>query len=98
MDISITAWSVNYVHIGLYPKCDEKITNKIKLVCKFDGCFTVKSEGSRSGLCPLWKDQNIVFIQSFSNNHIDSIIVWSGKIWRFSNIYGWPEWGQKNKT
>lgn len=50
-------------------KCGEEITNKIKFLCKFKG-----------GLCPLWEDKNLTYVQSYSQNHIDSEINWRGRL------------------
>lgn len=79
-------------------KCDEKVTEKIKLSCHFEGCFTVRSMGSSGGLCLFWKEKDSVTIKSYSANHIDSIISLGGKTWKFSGIYGHPETGKKHLT
>lgn len=71
---------------------------KVKRICNFDGCFTIKSVGSRGGLCLLWKGQNLVSIKSFSRNHIDAEVDGNGRRWRFTGVYGYPEAGQKSLT
>lgn len=78
-------------------KTGEEMINRIKVACRFDGCLTVKSRGVRGGLCLLWKEQNsvLVLVQSFSQNHIDSEVIWKGKKWRFMGIYGFLEASQK---
>lgn len=75
-----------------------KLLPELKTSCKFDGCFTVNSVGASGGLCLLWKDKDLVSINSYSNNHIDSTIKWNGRIWRFSGVYGYPEAGNKHQT
>ena len=40
----------------------------------FDGCFTIPSNGRGGGLALLWKAGVNVWVDSFSNYHIDSIV------------------------
>ena len=41
---------------------------------KFDGCFTVPSMGWGGGLALLWKNEDMVWVDIFSNYHIDAIV------------------------
>lgn len=58
----------------------------------------MKGQGAKGGLCLLWKDKDLVSISSYSNNHIDAEILWEGKRFSFSGIYGFPETSQKTLT
>ena len=46
----------------------------IRCKLKFDGCFTVPSTGWGGGLALLWKEEDMVWVDSFSNYHIDAIM------------------------
>lgn len=76
-------------------KCGVEVTEKVKRQCNFEGCLTVNSAETKGGLCLLWKDSKMVTIKSYSQNHIDSEIIWNGGVWRFTGIYGHPESNKK---
>ena len=46
----------------------------IQCKLQFDGCFTVPSTGLGGGLALLWKEEDMVWVDSFSNYHIDAIV------------------------
>lgn len=79
-------------------KCGEEVTDKIKNQCQFDGCLTIKSVGTKGGICLFWKGKDSVSIRSFSQNHIDSQVEWAGKKWQFTGVYGFPETNKKDQT
>ena len=56
---------------------------------KFDGCFTIPSTSWGGGLTLLWKNEDMVWVDSFSNYHIDAI-VYGGleNAWRLTGFYG----------
>ena len=56
---------------------------------KFDGCFTVPSTGWGGGLALLWNNEDMVWVDSFSNYHIDAI-AYGGleNAWRLTGFYG----------
>lgn len=58
-------------------KCNDHLTNKLKVSLKFQGCFTISSSGLSRCLCLLWKDNIDVHIRSYSHHHIDSSINWN---------------------
>lgn len=62
------------------------------------GCLTVKILGLKGGVCLLWKPEVDPRVISYSQNHIDFEIVWAGKNWRFTDLYGFPEGNRKNQT
>lgn len=76
--------------------CETKIHvnefDRIRRKCKMEGCFVVDSVGRKGGLAILWKDSFDVQVQSYSQNHIDTIIKRGGldKI-RFTGFYGHSE-------
>lgn len=37
-------------------------------------------------------------MHSYSQNHIDCYINWRGRLWRFTGLYGFPEFSQKHLT
>ena len=65
---------------------------------KFDGCFTVPSTGWGGGLALLWKNEDMVWVDSFSNYHIDAIVHGgSENAWRLTGFYGEPETSRRNE-
>ncbi|PPS07268.1 hypothetical protein GOBAR_AA13375 [Gossypium barbadense] len=58
--------------------CETKINaNKFSSVpskCKMEGCWAVNANGKSGGLVMMWKESNKVEVQTYSSNHIDSII------------------------
>lgn len=62
--------------------------------------FAVGCEGEgrkrRGGITLFWRDDWDVLVQSFSNNHIDFMLVdVKNEAWRFIELYGYPE--EENK-
>lgn len=64
----------------------------------FSGCLTVKSAGRSGGLCLLWSEMIEVEVLSYSQNHIDTKVIWEGRVTCFSGIYGHPESHRKILT
>lgn len=59
---------------------------------RFDGCFTVPSNGRGGGLALLWKAEDVVWVDSFSNYHIDAIMQGGlENAWRLTGFYGEPK-------
>ena len=64
----------------------------------FDGCFTVPSEGRGKGLALLWKTSLNVWVDSFSNHHINAIVHGgSENAWRLTWFYGEPNTSHRSK-
>lgn len=76
-------------------KCGEESTDSIRRCGNYYGCFTVKSFCAKGGLCLLWKEEVDLRETSYSQNHIDSVISWEGKQWRFTGLYGFSEGDKK---
>ncbi|KAB1671562.1 hypothetical protein [Gossypium barbadense] len=73
--------------------CETKINaNKFSSVrsrCKMEGCLAVNANGKSGGLVMMWKESNKVKVQTYSSNHIDSIIkVENDNPIRFTGFYG----------
>ena len=64
----------------------------------FYRCFIVPSNNRGGGLALLWKKKVDVWVDSFSNYHIDSIVHGGSKnAWRLTGFYGDPDTGRQNK-
>ena len=70
---------------------DEARLKDIKQKLEFDQVFVVPKENRVGGLALFWKNSIDVTVETFSKNHIDSIIN-KGKVdaWRFTGFYGEP--------
>ncbi|KAB1671553.1 hypothetical protein [Gossypium barbadense] len=73
--------------------CETKINaNKFSSVrsrCKMEGCLAVNANGKSGGLVMMWKESNKVEVQTYSNNHINSIIkLENDNLIRFTGFYG----------
>uniref|UniRef100_A0A803QRE7 CCHC-type domain-containing protein n=1 Tax=Cannabis sativa TaxID=3483 RepID=A0A803QRE7_CANSA len=82
----------------------ETLSNQSKMdrVCMrlgFGGCFVVAAQGRSGGLALLWKNQEDVKVESFSTNHIDSLITLDGqREFQFTGIYGEPNRSLRKNT
>lgn len=57
-----------------------------------DHCaFTVNCSGRSRGLCLLWNSTSNCVISSYSQKHVDAIILEDEGNWRFTGFYGFPE-------
>ena len=66
---------------------------------KFNGCFTVPSTGWGGGLALLWKNEDMVWVDSFSNYQIDAIVHrGSENAWQLTGFYGEPETSKRNES
>lgn len=45
----------------------------------------------------MWRDDINVLVQGVTKNYID-VIIDNGVTWRFTGVYGEPEWNQKHLT
>ena len=76
---------------------DEARLKQIKKDIQFDYLFFVPRVNIKGDLAMLWKNSINLSIESFSKNHIDSIIdKGSNEAWRFTGFYGEPN-TQKRK-
>jgi len=57
----------------------------------FDRMIVHESDGWRGGLLLMWRDEISVRMQGVTKNYIDVIIEEEGG-WKFTGIYGEPEW------
>ena len=64
----------------------------------FYGCFTVPSNDRGGGLALLWKKEVDVWVDSFSNYHIDSIVHGgSENAWRLIGFYREPDTNHRSE-
>ena len=64
----------------------------------FYGCFTVPSNDRGGGLALLWKKEVDMWVDSFSNYHIDSIVHGGSKnAWRLTGFYGEPDTNHRSE-
>nr|POE92127.1 hypothetical protein CFP56_29671 [Quercus suber] len=64
----------------------------VRCQLRFDDCFTVPSNGRGGGLTLLWKDEDVVWVDSFSNYHIDAIVQGGlENAWRLTEFYDEPK-------
>lgn len=66
--------------------------DKIKRRCECETCFVVNAMGRRGGLALMWKSDWDVNIQSYSANHIDTLVTLEvrNKLW-VTGFYGFLE-------
>ncbi|KAA3486777.1 reverse transcriptase [Gossypium australe] len=79
-------------------KIDKQRMEKVRRSCGFLNGIDIEAEGSRGGLCLAWKEDIIVTLRSFSNNHIDAMANEknTNEEWRFTSFYGSPYVNNKN--
>jgi hypothetical protein len=56
-----------------------------------------ESDGRSGGLLLMWKNDVKVIERSVTNRHID-VTIDSGSVWRFTGVYGEPDWRYKEQT
>ena len=70
----------------------------VRCQLKFHWCFTVSNDGRRGGLAMLWRDEDVVWVDSFSNYHIDVIVHGhTENAWRLTGFYGEPETSRRSE-
>ncbi|KAK8335253.1 hypothetical protein V6Z11_A09G041700 [Gossypium hirsutum] len=63
--------------------------DSVRRKCRMEGCLAVNAEGRSRGLVMMWKDSKQVEIQTYSSNHIDSLIhVENDRPIHFKSFYG----------
>ena len=68
-----------------------KQLEKIQCKIKYDGVFTIPSQGRGRGLALLWKSEVTVWVDSFSKFHIDAVVNgMTAEAWRLTGFYGEP--------
>ncbi|KAG4109648.1 hypothetical protein ERO13_1Z049493v2 [Gossypium hirsutum] len=73
--------------------CKTKINSnrfqRIRSICRMEGCLAVDSAGKGGGLALLWRDGLDVSVQNYSNFHIDSLVRPENEdVLRFTGFYG----------
>ncbi|TYH10967.1 hypothetical protein ES288_A07G221000v1 [Gossypium darwinii] len=63
--------------------------SSVRSRCKMEGCLAVNANGKSGGLVMMWKESDKVEVQTYSSNHIDSIIkLENDNPIRFTGFYG----------
>jgi hypothetical protein len=63
----------------------------------FDHILIHESDGRSGGLLLMWRDDILICEQGITKNYID-VVINDGIGWRFTGLYGEPEWSQKGVT
>ena len=77
---------------------DKEYMEKVRCDLEFDGLFTIPKNGQGGGLAMLWKSEIVVWVDSFSNYHIDVIV--NGDMedaWRLTGFYGEPATNRRSE-
>ncbi|KAG4109570.1 hypothetical protein ERO13_1Z049349v2 [Gossypium hirsutum] len=62
---------------------------RIRSICRMEGCLAVDSAGKSGGLALLWRDGLDVSVQNYSNFHVDSLVRLENEdVLRFTGFYG----------
>lgn len=76
--------------------------DKIRTMVQYAGLACVDCSGRfrSGGLAILWNSHYDITLQSFSQNHIDTLVAdpISNDAWRFTGLYGYPNEAQRHKT
>lgn len=83
--------------IGTKQSIDEM--QRIKEGLPYRGMLAVLSIRRSGGLALLWMEEVNLHIQTFTQNHIDALILNEPNTpWRLTSFYGWPEEQRKNES
>ena len=87
----VQQWDPDLVFLS-ETKLKKRSMEKKKVSVGFINGLVILSHGRSGGLAFLWKKEIIVDVQSYSDRHIDVIIIEdSGFKWRITRFYGNPE-------
>ncbi|KAK7823248.1 hypothetical protein CFP56_035709, partial [Quercus suber] len=68
------------------------------MIWNFNGLFTVPNNGRGGGLAMMWKSEVVVWVDSFSNYHIDTIVNGGREdAWRLTGFYGEPKTSRRSE-
>jgi hypothetical protein len=76
---------------------DNAKAEKVRRRAGFDQKVLYESDGRSGGLLLMWKSEINIQVQEVTKNYIDVVIEEDGG-WRFTGIYGEPEWNRKALT
>lgn len=63
-----------------------------------DNCYAEFVSKMIGGLCLILSKEVTISVISSSKNHIDSIVNWEGKTWRFTGFYGFSKPAKKKES
>ncbi|XP_060968346.1 uncharacterized protein LOC133035920 [Cannabis sativa] len=79
--------------------CNKEKTEFLCRSLEYEGCFVVEATGRSGGLALFWKNEDEVTIDSFSTNHIDSLVHFEGYgKFHFTGLYGEPNHSLRRNT
>ena len=71
---------------------DKEWMEWVRCQLKFVGCFTIPSDGRGGGLALLWKEEDVVWVDSFSQFHINALVHGgSENTWCLTGFYSEPD-------
>jgi hypothetical protein len=76
---------------------DNAKAEKVRRRTGFDHKALFESDGRSGGLLLLWKSETNIQVNAVTKNYIDVVVDEEGG-WRFTGVYGEPEWNQKTAT
>jgi len=76
---------------------DKAKAEKVRRRAGFDKMIVHESNGRSGGLLLMWREEVKIRMKGIIHNYIDVLIEDDGG-WRFTGIYGEPEWNQKGRT
>ena len=81
-------------------KCGKERVSYIQRRLRFDGCFSVRSNGRSGGMPLLWSDEGLLSIKSSSAHHIDADVAGSGDTppWRLTGFYGFVTTAERSNS
>lgn len=83
--------------IGTKQSIDEM--QRIKEGLPYRGMLAVLSIRRSGGLALLWMEEVNLHIQTFTQNHMDALILNEPNTpWKLTSFYGWPEEQRKNES
>lgn len=79
--------------------CKKDIVEKVRNLLRFEGAFSVDSQGHGGGIAMLWRKESEVKVLSYSKNHIDVLVEINGwSKFRLTGLYGEPDRAKRNET
>jgi len=81
-------------------KLNKKRDESIRCKLGFDQCFVVECIGKSGGLMLLWRNQNGVEIQNYSQSHINAVVrcKHDDSPWKLTGFYGNPDTARRNES
>lgn len=72
--------------------CKQGKFERAKRSLGLEGMFAIDYQGQGGGIAMLWRNQEEVSVQTYSNNHVDVLV------FRLTGLYGKPNRARKRHT